>query len=202
MAEFVAAEGASLADSFFAVAALMVALLTGGFALQTSARLRSEETAGRLEPLLGAAVPRWRYAGSHLLVAAAGSVGLLLAAGVGLGLGYAVQTEDVTQIGRLAGAALVYTPAVWSLVGAVALLFGLLPRAVAVSWAVLVLAAFVALLGGSVRLPDWATNLSPFQHTPRLPVDALAVAPLAVITVIAVGLTAGGVLALRRRDIG
>ncbi|CAN5782517.1 hypothetical protein BH18ACT7_BH18ACT7_10340 [soil metagenome] len=113
-----------------------------------------------------------------LLVAAAGSVGLLLAAGVGLGLGYAVQTEDVTQIGRLAGAALVYTPAVWSLVGA------------------------LALLGGSVRLPDWATNLSPFQHTPRLPVDALAVAPLAVITVIAVGLTAGGVLALRRRDIG
>lgn len=202
LAEFVAADGASLVDSFFAVAAVMVALLAGGFALQTSTRLRSEETAGRLEAVLGAAVPRWRWAGSHLLVAAAGSAGLLLAAGLGLGLGYAIQTGDVRQIGRLVAATLVYVPAVWTLVGIVAAVFGLLPRAVAAGWAVLVLSAFVALLGRSVRPPDWVMKLSPFQHTPQLPSEALSVVPLAVVTFVAIALMAGGVFAFHRRDIG
>ncbi len=56
--QFVAAPETNLVDSFFAVAASMVALISSGFALQVTMRLRIEETTGRLEPLLGTAVSR------------------------------------------------------------------------------------------------------------------------------------------------
>ncbi len=201
LAAFFAASGTDLVDSFFAVAASFMALIGAGFALQVATRMRGEETAGRLEPLLGTAVPRWRWAASHLLVAVVGTTIVLGLAGLGLGLAHAVLTDDPAQVGRLTAAVLVYAPAVWTLVGVVAALFGLLPRAVGAAWAVLAGCAFVVLLGETLRLPDWAMDLSPFQHTPQVPAEAWAAGPLLALVAVAGALVAAGLVGLRRRDL-
>jgi ABC-2 type transport system permease protein len=202
LAEFLAGSGTDLVDTFFTVAASMLALLVTGFGLQVTLRMRSEETAGRLEPLLGTAVSRGRWAGSHLLVAAAGSTLLLGLAGLGMGLAHAALTSDPAQVGRLTGAALVYAPAVWTLIGAAAALFGLLPRAATLAWALLAAAAFMLLLGRTVQLPGWTIDLSPFEHVPQVPAEALDSGPLLVMAAAAAALVAVGLAGLRRRDIG
>lgn len=200
--EFLVASGTNLVDSFFVVAASMIALIGSGFALQVATRLRSEEDSGRLEPLLGTAVARWQWAASHLSVAVVGSAVLLAAAGLGLGVAHAVLTGDGSQVGRLTAAALVYAPAVWTLVGLVAALFGLLPRAVGAAWAALALCAFVLLLGRALQLPDWSVHLSPFSHVPQVPVVAVSAVPLVAMTAVAAVLVAAGLLGLRHRDVG
>lgn len=202
VAEFVAQSGVGLVDSFFAVAALMIALIATGFALQAVQRMRGEESAGRLEPLLATAVPRWRWAASHVVVAGLGAVLLLALAGLGLGATHAGLTGDPSQVWRLTAATLVYAPAVWALVGLGAALFGVLPRATAAVWGVLAACAFAAVLGRTLQLPEWVMELSPFQHVPQLPGATLDLVPLLALVVVSLVLVGLGLAGLRRRDVG
>ncbi|WP_448612874.1 ABC transporter permease [Modestobacter sp. URMC 112] len=202
LSEFLAGSGTDITDTFFAVAASMLALLVTGFALQVTLRMRSEETAGRVEALLASSVSRPHWAIGHLAVAVVGSTLLLALAGAGMGLVHAVLTADAAQVGRLTAATVVYAPAVWTLVGAAAALFGLLPRAATLGWALLAAASFLLLLGRTVQLPGWVIESSPFEHVPQVPAEALSAGPLAVMAAVAAGLVAVGLAGLRRRDIG
>ena len=56
----------SLVDTYLAVSLLSMALIGTGFAIQAVLRMRSEETAGRLEPLLATAVARPRWAAGYV----------------------------------------------------------------------------------------------------------------------------------------
>lgn len=190
-----------MAGEFFAMVLGFMAVLAAGFALQSALRLHGEENADRVEPVLTTALARWRWAGSHLLVALAGTAGMLALAGLGLGTGAALSLRDAEQLPRLLGAALVHIPSVWVLVGVAVALFGLLPRATLWVWALLGYSAFVVFYGEVLNLPSWVTSLTPFGHTPRLPADSLNLVPLAVLTVIAAALTWAGLFGFRRRDI-
>ena len=54
--------GGSLVDSFYAAAALLLALMAAGFSISSVLRPRTEEADGRVESLLATALPRWRWA--------------------------------------------------------------------------------------------------------------------------------------------
>lgn len=134
-------------------------------------------------------------------MALGGSVILLFAYGSGIGITRAISAEDAGQLPRLIGASLAYAPALWVFVGVAAALFGLLPRASAAAWALLGVLAFVGFLGPLLELPDWVYDLSPIEHVPDLPVADFTVTPLLVLTAIAVGLLAVGLIGFRRRDV-
>ena len=65
--------GGSLSESWASMLAFMMMALVASFAVQATLRLRSEETGFRADQVLAASVPRWRWMGTHLLVAALGS---------------------------------------------------------------------------------------------------------------------------------
>ncbi|GLW63701.1 exporter of polyketide antibiotics [Actinomadura rubrobrunea] len=192
--------GADLTDSYLSTQMLFGALVAAGFALQAALRLRGEETALRVEPLLATAVSRGRWVFSHLVVALSGSVIVLAAGGLGCGLVYGLVIKDAGQIPRMLGAALVYTPALWLFVGLAALLFGLFPRGVAVAWGALAACFVIGLLGEVLELPDWVKDFSPFEHTPRLPGADLTALPLTVLTALAIAAAGTGLLTFQRRD--
>jgi ABC-2 type transport system permease protein len=202
LAAFVAGSGTDLVETFFAVAISMTALVVTGFALQVAVRMRGEETAGRLEPVLATGVSRGRWVAAHLVVAVGGSTLLLALAGVGMGLLHAALTADPAQVGRLTVAAVVWAPAVWVLTGVATALFGLLPRAVAAVWALFGAAAFSLLLGRTARLPGWLVELSPFEHVPQAPAEAVSALPELALVAVAAALAAVGLLGFRRRDVG
>lgn len=197
----VSAGEASFVDSFAATMTIFIALVVAGFAIQSTLRLRGEETAGRAEPVLAAAVTRRDWLASHLVVALAGSSGLLILAGLGLGTTAAATTGDATWVSRMLGASLVHVPAVWLVIGFTVALIGVVPRLTMLSWAVLAYGLVVVYLGGLLSVPDWLHNLSPFGHTPRVPASDFTITPVLVLAALAATLIATGMAAFRRRDV-
>ncbi|HET7037354.1 MAG TPA: hypothetical protein VFI42_16835 [Thermomicrobiaceae bacterium] len=189
-------------DGYLASTMSILGLIAAGYAIQAALRLRGEETSGRVEPLLSTAASRLGWAGSHLAFALLGPAAALAAAGLATGVVYGLDAGDVAgQVPRVLAGALVQLPAVWVLAGVAVVLFGLLPRFTAVSWAVLAGCLFLLLVGAAVQLDKRIMDLSPFTHIPHLPGGALSATPLVLLTLLAALLTLAGLAGLRRRDI-
>ena len=201
MADLMAQGGGSILDSFLATCLLVLALISAGFTVQAALRLRSEERAGRAEPLLATGISRWRWAASHLGVVAVGSALVVALGGLGTGISYALVVGDAGRIPHLVGGAVAYTPAVLVLAGLVMALYGIRPGTATVAWGALTVCFVVGFFGPLLSLPDWAQDLSPFQHVPRIPAVGFSLAPIVALSLAAAAFTAVGGAAFRRRDV-
>jgi ABC-2 type transport system permease protein len=195
------AEGVTLLESFLGLLILVMSFLATGFAIQATLRARTEETEGRVEPLLATALARPRWMGSYLLVAMFGSALILLAGAGSLGATAAINQRDSGLLVASLGAALAYVPVLWLLIGLAALLFGFLPRAIALPWLLLIYGIFVGIFGELVQIPDWMFDLSPYEHVPELPGGELTLLPIAITMVLAALLIIVGLVGFRRRDL-
>jgi ABC-2 type transport system permease protein len=179
----------------------LLAITAMGFTISSALRLRSEETAGHAEVVLATPTSRWSWAVSHLVIAAAGSVLIMGAAGLAMGVSLAFVSGDTNQVVRMFVASLVPIPAVLVILGAVVALTGLGPRASNAAWGTLVVVFLLSYLGELLQLPQWLRSISPIDHVPALPAEDFALLPTLVLSLIAVGLTAVGLVGLRRRDL-
>lgn len=194
----------ALANAYVAAVMGLFGLVAGAYAIAVVLRLRAEETDGRAEPILAGPVSRLRWSGTHLLVAAAGTAALLLAAGLGAGVGYGVASSDAgTQVPRLIGAGLVQLPAAAALASVAVAAVGLVPRwSAAVGWTALAICGFISIFGPTLQLGQPLLDVSPFTHVPKLPGAALSATPLVWLSLAALALTGAGLIGLRHRDIG
>lgn len=192
---------ASLTDSFFSSMFVILALMSAAYAVSSTLRLRAEETSGRLELLLATGLSRRRWMLSSLLVTGLGSVLVLAASGLGMGLAYGVVVSDPGQALRMAALALVYAPAVLSLAGVAALLVGCAPTWSKAAWGMLTLCFVLGWLGGLLNPPRWLEQLSPFAHTPLVPSQELGSGNLTALALLVVLLCIAGVTGFRRRDV-
>ncbi|WP_213450366.1 ABC transporter permease [Rhizomonospora bruguierae] len=190
-------------DGYLGAVFGIVGLVVACYTVQATLRLRAEESAGRLEPLLATRTGRVRWALSHLVFAVVGSALLLAAAGAAGGLAYGAQISDVGgQVPRLLGAAMVQLPAAWVLAGLGVALFGLVPQATPLTWVALVACLVLLELGALLNLSRWIVDASPFAHVPKLPGAEFSATPVLWLTAVAVVLAAAGLVGFRRRDIG
>ncbi|MFD0557059.1 ABC-2 type transport system permease protein [Stackebrandtia endophytica] len=201
IAQSYAMMGGDPVESFLGIVVMLLATVSGGYALQSALRMRGEETGMRTESILSGSVPRWRYVLGHLLVAAIGGpvvalVGIGAMATVG-----AAATGDAGLVGEVLAGAAAYVPALWLLTGLVVALFGLLPKLVHLVWIVLAYGIVIGMLGAFLNIPDWTMNLSPFSHVPQWPNESFDAVPLVAMTVTATGLVAIGLFGFRRRDL-
>jgi ABC-2 type transport system permease protein len=194
----------ALVDAYFGTVMGLLGTLAAGYAIASVLRLRSEEVAGRAEPVLATATSRLRWVASHSVFAFLGPALLLVLGGLATGLAYGAAVGDLPQqSGRLVVAALVQLPAVWLLAGLALALVGVLPHAaVAASWVVLSLCVLITEIGVSLQLSQWTLDLSPFTHVPKLPGAPAAATPLLWLTALAAVLLAVGLRGMRTRDIG
>lgn len=194
-------QGVDITDSFFATALVMLALFASGFAVSAALRLRSEEHAGRADVVLAAPISRTRWAASYLVVDVVGTTLIVLAGGLGIGVGYALAIGDTQQVLRMLGASLVTVPGVLVLAGVAVALFGFVPRVALAAWAALAAVFVVAFFGEVLRLPPWVRAVSPFDHLPAVPAEDLRWAPVVTLLAVATALTGAGLWGLRRRDV-
>ena len=135
----------------------------------------------------------------HALVGAVVVAAVLAATAVALGIGY-LAGGDPAGASLAIRQTLVQAPAALALTAVAAALVGAVPRAaVPAAWAGYAVAVVVGLFGGLLRLPDDVVRFSPVGSVPVLPTGDWA--PTAVMTGAAVLLVAGGVLAVRGRDL-
>lgn len=203
MAELLSGDPSSAINSYLSLSMLLLGLVAASYGVSAALRARAEESSGRAEPVLATRTSRARWLGSHAVIAIAGTLAALVIAGFGVGLSYAVMVSDASQITRLIGIALAYAPATCAIVAVTVLGFGAAPRLAApLAWAIVGLCGVVAIFADLVDLPEWVVEISPYSHTPMVPVDPLALTPLAALTLVTVALLLGGFAGLRRRDVG
>ncbi|TDE20886.1 anibiotic ABC transporter [Actinomadura sp. 6K520] len=190
-----------LVDVYFAAMMGFTGVLVAGYTVQALLRMRAEET-GPLEAVLATAVSRPRWMAAHITCAVLGTAAVLAVTGLANGLAFAAAAGSVDRVPALLGAAMVQLPATLALAGFVIAVLGLLPRwSVAISWTALAACLIIGQIGPILELPRWASDLSPFTHTPALPSADLALAPLAALSACAIALGAAGLGFFRRRDL-
>lgn len=183
-----------LTDAFLASMVSVLGTVAALYIVSSVLRPHGEETAGRAEPVLAGGVGRIGWAAGHLLIAFGGAALIMAAGGLGLAAGYGHELPAVL------GAALIQLPAVWVLGGVTALLYGALPKAAPAAWGLVGICLALGWIGPALDLPQPVMDLSPFTHLPKLPGAELVWGPAVLLTVLAAALTAGGLAALRRRD--
>jgi ABC-2 type transport system permease protein len=192
-----------LIDAFLNTTMSVMALLASAYAVQAVLRLRSEETGQLAEPILATRVGRVGWAASHVTFAVAGPAVLMVTDGVIVGLVHGLRAHDLGgQLPRVFWSALVQLPAVWVLAGITVALFGLAPRLAAAAWGVLGVFLLLGQLGPLLKLEQWAMDISPFTHVPKLPGAEMRTMPVIWLVLVAAGLTAAGLAGFRRRDLG
>jgi ABC-2 type transport system permease protein len=193
--------GATLAEIFLATIITYLALLAAAYGIAATHRLHGEESDGHAEVILATATSRRTWTVSHMVQALTGSAAVLAAAAVGLGIAYSITTGDALDTLRVLGAAAVYLPAVWVVVGVAFAVYGGAPRWSTGLWAWFALCTVIAIFGDAFELPRWLQDLSPFEHPGLAPAmspqwPALVVLGMTAGTGIGVGLWCFG-----RRDV-
>ncbi|MCK6209475.1 hypothetical protein KZX45_02825 [Georgenia sp. EYE_87] len=192
-----------LVDGYVAFLAVFSGYLTAAYVVFAVQSLRAEEGRGRAEAVLATPTGRSAWAGSHLAAVAAGAFLILLVSGVGTGVAAAGVTGEWSLVGEVALAHLNVLPAVLLVLGLCAMLFGLVPRLLAVvGWALVGLMVFVGNFAALLDLPAWLTNLSPLSYPAQVPAEEFRAVPLVVLTGLAAAGVAVGLAGLRRRQIG
>jgi len=192
-----------IVDQYLAAMLGVLGLVAAVFTVQAVLRLRAEETGLRTEPVLATRVSRTAYAASHLTIAAVGGAALLAVGGAAMGLANGLRAGDVGgHVSDVLVGALVQVPAAWVLAGGTLALFGLLPRLAVGGWAAVVVCLLLGQLGPALHLPQWAMDVSPFTHVPKLPGGELTATPIGWLLVVGVALAVAGLIGFRRRDIG
>lgn len=207
MQKLLAAIGGStveITDIMFSSMFVISGIALTGYALQLLTRMRSEETAGRLELLLSTKKSRQNWLFVNLVFSLASAIFILFLTGLLAGATYALVSNGslLENATRLGFSILVHAPAMIVTVGASLILFGILPRNfVAFSWLLLAICLIIFQLGALLDLPQWALNISPFSHTPASPANNITLRPLIAQTLIGGFLIAISFLLFRRRDL-
>lgn len=193
----------AMEDAMMAALLAVNAIVLTGYGLQVAAAAGAAEHDGLTEQVLATGQSRTRVFASVVAVALAGTCWLLAVTGVGGAIGLGSQTGELgAALGSVPAAAVGHAPAVWVVVALGILAWTVGPRWTWAGWALLTVFVTIGELGPLLRLPDWAIDLSPYQHIPHLPLESWAPGPAAALLGIAAALLAAAWWRYTRRDIG
>jgi ABC-2 type transport system permease protein len=195
-------EAALTLEGFVAVMAFTFGLAVSLYVVFRLGAARAEEESQRLEAVLARPVSRMRWLAGHVLLTCVGAVALTAVVGVATwGGARAAGSHELDLVDATAASANTL-PVVALVAGLTIGLYGVAPRlTVPVPLAVTVGSFVLYLLGPALKWPGWVLDLSPFTHLAMVPQEAWAVTAAAVMSAVAVALTAVGAVAFGRRDL-
>ena len=193
LARVIAAQGT---DGVYTTLTQFLAAAATAYVVGSVLRVFSDEESGLGEPVLAAAVSRWRWLLTAVASALVGAAVLMFFAGLGNGLGAGITLGEPQTIVRLTLAGLAYVPAMAVVAGIAALAVAV--RRPWVGWLAVTFVVLSLYLGALLRLPRWLIGLSPVGRT-TAPLNYPVVA-LTVMVVAAAGLTLVAGWIYRSRD--
>ncbi|WP_116244849.1 ABC transporter permease [Nocardiopsis sp. FIRDI 009] len=194
-------DATNMTEGFLGMLVLYVVMATVAFAVLSVLRTRAEESSGRAELTLAAAVGRIRWMGSAVLVSVLAATLMLLLGGLAMGVGAGLVTEDAGWIRTVAEASAAQLPVVLLFVGLTTLLLGVAPRLVGLVWAWYGYGLVVAVFGLIMDLPEWLLDAGPFQLLAQPPTEEFDAVPFLAVLAVAGAAAAAGLGGFRRRDL-
>ena len=182
LARVLAAQGT---DGVYTTLTQFLAAAATAYVVGSVLRVFSDEESGLGEPVMAAAVSRWRWLLTAVASALVGAAVLMFFAGLGNGLGAGITLGEPQTIVRLTLAGLAYVPAMAVVAGIAALAVAV--RRPWIGWLAVTFVVLSLYLGALLRLPRWLIDLSPVGRT-TAPLNYPVVA-LTVMVVAAAGLT-------------
>jgi len=176
-----------------------VAVITGCFAVTIVTHAAGDELAGRAELQLATAQSRRRWYAAVAGTAGLGSLWLLVVAGLGMWLGYGL--AGGADPSRALAAAVVWLPAVWIVAALALLLFAIDATWAVAAWAWPFAFLVLALVPPLLKAPGWVADLSPYQHVPKVPLEAMSWTPELLLAAAAIALGAAAWWRLASRDV-
>jgi ABC-2 type transport system permease protein len=186
---------------FLGVMGGYVLMAASAYAVVSVLRARTEEVSGRAELTLSAAVGRARWLGGALLVSALSSALIVVAGGVGTGLGASAALSDPSWTWTTTGAALAQLPVALLFAGLTGLLVGTAPRLVPLVWAWLGYSLLVTMFGVLLDLDDLLLDMSAFELLPQPPTEEFDAVRFAAVLGAALAVNAIALAGFRRRDL-
>lgn len=199
LAVFGGADG--MVDGYLGYMGVYFAIMVAIYAILSMQALRGEEQGVRTEPVLAASVSRTGWLLSWVTVTGLGALWLFVLAGFGNGLGASLSTGDWSLFGPVLLGQIAHAPTAWVLLGFAVALYGLAPRLVGLSWVVFMYGTVLSLFGDMLELDDAVLATSVFRHIGQHPAEDIAWPAVALITLIAMVLTAIGAARFRHRDL-
>nr|WP_289038416.1 ABC transporter permease [uncultured Allobacillus sp.] len=194
-------EGYSIAEQFISIIMTIMAMIATIPAVISINKLNSEEKKSRLELLYAKSVSRKTMLVSYLSVAVINAIVTVVLAGTGLWAAGSTVMDDPVSFGSIVGASAAYIPAMFVMIGLSALLIGLKPNVLSLTWVYLVYSFIVVYMGNLFQLDEWFSNVTPFGHVSQLPVDDFEAIPFLVLIGLAVILVVAGLKFYSKRDI-
>ncbi|BBY46239.1 ABC transporter permease [Mycolicibacterium celeriflavum] len=183
-------------DSVHTTMTQFLAAAASAYVVGAVLRVYADEDKGFGEAVLAGSVSRWRWLSTAIGSALLGSTVLMLAAGLGNGLGAGIAVGEPATVLRLTLAGLAFVPAMAVMAGLAA--FAVAVRRPWIGWLAVAFVVTSLYLGALLRLPQWLIDLSPVGRT-TAPTD-YPVTALAVMVVVAGALTLLAGALYRRRD--
>ncbi len=192
----------AMIPAFLSAMLSIIAVMALAYVVQGMGKLRGEESSGHLENLLATRFSRLKWLALHGVVVLAGGVGMLAASSVTLAICVNLSGVISVSVWEYALAGLSYTPLLLLFIGLYVLLFGLLPRAVAlILWVFYGFVAFMSWLGPLLQLDQWIMNLSPMSHMAAVPAEPVIAAPLLAMAAVSLGMLLLGAMSWRSRNL-
>ena len=195
------AEGFSLTERFMTMLMIVLSILGAIPALMFVLKLRSEEKSARTEQLHATAVSRSNIIASYTLISIVGAILIQFVSVIGLWSSAIFVMDEPISLQTLLKAGFAHLPALWIMIGLAVTLIGWAPRFSGMVWLYLGYSFFVAYLGEMLKVPDWMASLTPFNHTPQIPVEEAEPLTIIVLTLVALVLIAIGFGGYNRRNI-
>lgn len=194
---------AGLIDVFITALFGVAGVFAAAAGIQSVLRMRAEEAEGRAELLLAAPLPRVRWLGANLVIAAltaalvAGTAGA--AATIGLWLSGTAANGPAWS---LVLAALAHVPAALVFLTAASAVFASAPRlSIPLGWGMLAGGLILGEFGELFGLPVWLQDVSPFRHSAAMPVEPFDPAGALCLAIIAAALAGLAAYSIQRRDL-
>ncbi|WP_026552960.1 polyketide antibiotic transporter [Arthrobacter sp. H20] len=193
---------ADIVDVFTAALIGIAGVLAAAAGIQGVLRLRAEETEGRAELLLTVPKSRTNWLVANLMLAIASATVVAGVAGAAAAVGIFLTGTAGTPAIQLIAASLAHVPAAAIFIAAPAVIFAAIPRlSVPIGWGLLAGGLVLGQFGELLGLPEWLQAVSPFHHSPAMPVESFDPGSALVMGIVALG---GGAIAaylIQHRDL-
>ena len=204
LAQMIATMGGNgaLIPTFLSAMLMITVLMILAYVIHALGRARAEESSEHLENLLATRLSRMKWLGLHLVTTLVGAAIMLATSGLVMAICVNMLSNWSVDVGEYVFGALSYWPLVALLAGLYIGIFGVLPRlAGLITWTFYGFVAFMSWIGPLMKIDQWIMDLSPLSHMASAPAEAVKLAPLGVLIVIATALVTFGFVTWRKRNL-